>query len=126
MTRNRKPVEIHELNGSYNKNPQRRLPPPPKSNQPAGDPPEHLDQIEAVIWHEALRLVPHGVITEADRYMLALFCQLEKKARKGSLTAIERGQMISLLARMGMTPADRSRISPVPAGRKDDEFAEFA
>ena len=67
MGRPRKPTEIHELNGSYAKNPQRRTPAPPKSNHAIGDPPEHLGEIEADIWPEARFLIPDGVMTAADR-----------------------------------------------------------
>ena len=67
-----KPTEILELNGAFKKNPKRRRPVGPKSKDGIGEPPAHLDATEKQIWAELIQNAPQGVLTSADRVILAL------------------------------------------------------
>jgi phage terminase small subunit len=108
-----KPTEILELNGSFQKNPKRRRPVAPKSKDEIGEPPAHLDPTEKQIWAELIQNAPQGVLTSADRVILALACQLESKARTRTISDAQRNQLIKILSLFGFTPADRSRITAV-------------
>ncbi len=120
-----KPTEILELNGSFQKNPQRRRPVGPKSKDGIGEPPAHLDATEKQIWAELVQNAPQGVLTSADRVILALACQLESKARTRTISDAQRNQLIKILSLFGFTPADRSRITAVETKDETDLFAKF-
>ena len=107
----RKPVEILELKGAYKKDPQRRRPPSPKSAKAIGDPPDHLDEAEKTIWFEIIGISAPGVLVSSDRLVLARLCQLERKVRERTARDTETGQHLKVLALLGLTPADRSRIA---------------
>ena len=60
--------ELLQLAGSYrpNRHAQRRA--APKSTEPVGDPPPHLAEDEATVWHEFVRDAVPGVLTGYDRW----------------------------------------------------------
>jgi phage terminase small subunit len=120
-----KPTKILELNGAFQKNPTRRRPVGPKSKDGIGEPPAHLDATEKQIWAELIQNAPDGVLTSADRVILALACQLEAKARTRTISDAQRNQLIKCLSLFGFTPADRSRITVVETKDETDPFAKF-
>jgi len=123
----RKPSAILEASGAFGKNPNRRRPHEPRSNQPVGDPPAYLSPTEREIWAAIVFDCPAGVLTAADRWVLAMACQLQALAQARTIKGVERQQLISCLARFGMTPSDRARVSVAPsASEQDDPFSEFA
>ena len=90
-----------------------------------GEPPAHLDATEKQIWAELIQNAPDGVLTSADRVILALACQLEAKARTRTISDAQRNQLIKCLSLFGFTPADRSRITAVETKDEIDPFAKF-
>jgi phage terminase small subunit len=116
---------ILEASGAFDHDPKRRRK-DLQSNHPIGNPPDWLSEGEADIWRDIVLKAPEGLFTEPDGFMLSLFCQLMNRAKEGTIAAIERGQLIRLMASMGLTPADRSRISALPDKEKENPFAEFA
>ena len=112
----RKPTELLELSGAFEKNPQRRRPIGPKSERPVGDPPPHLAPDEAAAWREFCRDAPAGVLTSGDRWALEATVRLIAKGRRPEgLLAAELGHLRALLGEMGATPASRSRVLPAGA-----------
>lgn len=141
MGRTPKPTAIHEINGAFDHNPQRRdaREHEPVPSGPLGDPPACLDETEAAIWHELEGMVPAGVLTNADRLLLEITCRLMKVERKGGrhipknegqvfepMKSSERSQLIQCLSRMGLTPADRTRLIAPTSGKTKDPFAALA
>lgn len=122
--RPRKPVEMLEASGAFQKNPQRRRPPAPKSNRPIGDTPTYLDEEEQRVFEELVADIPTGVTTAPDRYALGLLAMLETKKRRRTLTGYELSSLLKLFSLFGITPSDRSRIAIVPES-DSNPFDEF-
>ena len=96
----------------------------PENINPIGEPPEWLNKIESVCWRKLAQESITGVLGEADRTWLELACELYAKKLNGEISATERGQLITLLAKIGLNPSDRSNINiPVPKtkNRFDDD-----
>jgi hypothetical protein len=111
MGRPRKPTAVLELTGAFRKNPQRKRTDPPATG-PLGDPPEHFTPEQAVVWHELAAVSPRGVLTRSDRLLVEIAVVLMLRVRKQG-PRMRRGELnvlISVLSRMGMSPADRLRV----------------
>ena len=81
---------------------------------PVGNPPKHLSPDLKTIWYEIRSQIPPGVLGNTDRLIVEVLCRLTCKMRKETITTGETSQMINCLARLGMTPADRSRAQVIP------------
>jgi len=152
MSRPRKPSALLELSGAYRKNPSRRRPPAPEPAGPLGDPPERLQGEARMFWYEIVNALAAGVLTCADRWCVELAAMTMAKAvripdpavvlelaRAAELSAEETKTQIrqqamtgahwtllrSLLGAMGMTPADRSKLS-IPAEKPKNKFEDLA
>jgi phage terminase small subunit len=121
-----------ERSGAFDHDPQRRE---ARENEPVpagplGEPPEYLTETQKAIWHELAEQVPAGVLTIADRILVEITVKLIARLRDPNerLKAAETNQIIACLARMGLTPADRSKISAKPKHREqaDDTFGRLA
>lgn len=109
--------------------------------------PSTLDSRAKSAWHRLAKiLVPMGVLTVADRDSFALLCKLLSDERKLELEANHlslgsndwkrvyvalagvRKQLSQMFARFGMTPADRTRVTPEkrpPQTKKGKGKGEF-
>ncbi len=58
---------------------------------------------------------PAGVLTNCDRWAFEVLVCLMAKFRKGQAKVGELSQILNLLARMGLTPADRNRVAVTPS-----------
>ncbi len=123
MPAHRKPVELLELAGTFRDNPKRRRAIGPKSDRELGRPPAYLSSAEKAVWTEIASIVPAGLLTSGDRIAVELLARLVSKMRLDWLNGSELGILTGLLARMGMSPADRSRVSAAPP--KDASDAEW-
>lgn len=138
MGRTPKPTALHEASGAFDHDPQRKAARAgePIPTGPLGEPYETLTDLEKSIWHELANNAAPGVLTIADRILVELTCRLLARDRdpilrvKNPLKASERQQIISCLAQMGMTPAQRSKLSVKnPRGTDapaDDTFSQLA
>ncbi len=123
MARTRKPTAIHEANRTFEHNPDRgrARENEPVPDGPIGNPPEYFDEIQKKIWAEVVQQCPFGVLTIADRMIVEIYCSLVGRFRSGeTLKAAEYNLIISILSRMGLTPADRSKIN-VPTKESKQE-----
>ncbi len=152
MARPRKPSAILELNGAFDHNPQRRRPNEPKESRPLGEPPGRLPVEIRAFWKEIESIVPAGVLKISDRWAVELAARLMYKAVTGpnipailelaktaemdvaeirkliqsqEIGSAELSTLRSLLSALGMTPADRSKLS-VPTEKPKNRFAELA
>jgi hypothetical protein len=129
MGRPRKPTKALELSGAYEKHPERKADRAhePKPEGPIGSPPaEFLIEYPnsgylksgrlLALWNELIALAPPGVLTSADRWHVEIVCRLMEKQRYGSLKGTELSQLSMLLGKMGLNPADRSKVSVLPLG----------
>jgi hypothetical protein len=109
---------VLERRGAFKHDPQRKRDrlDEPKPAAELGEPPEYFTEELIAIWDELAGVCPAGVLTNADRWLVELACQLMLKFRtvglipKVGMTGAELCQLITCLSRMGMTPADRSRV----------------
>lgn len=137
MARPKKPELEKELTGAYKKNPQRRPPntPPATFDLSAntvvsatgpGAPPEHLNAAERSAWFEIVNATFPGVVGISDRIALEIMAKLLVESRTEFLLmqGARLSRLETLLARFGMTPADRQRINIGPQKPKN-KFADL-
>jgi len=122
MSRPRTPTAILEARGSFVHNPGRKA---ARANEPMpngqlGRPPEHLTDDEKRFWRELTRLAPPGVLTNSDRWFVEMTVRLMARVRHGTARTMEFGQLVQCLAKMGLSPADRSRVSAVPLPTEEE------
>lgn len=126
MPRPRKPTRLHELSGAFAHDPKRKQ---ARANepQPAGDlgpAPKHLAVGEKRIWRELAAMAPAGVLFDSDRWAVEIACHLMAKLRSGDIKPQESSILLSTLSRLGLTPADRSKIQAAPR-QPADPFETF-
>lgn len=71
-------------------------------------------------------MLPAGVLAKSDRSALEIACRLVRKVFHDSINGAELSTLNSLLARLGMTPADRSNVSVPKQPEEPDEIAALA
>lgn len=126
MARPRKPTAVLELTGAFQKDPQRKRPNEPKPTGSLGEPPVDFDEYLKALWQDLVRMVPAGVLTNADRWLVELACRTMRQVKKGEALAAEKNLLLSCLSRMGLTPADRSKIAAQPQKEELDDLAQLA
>src|SRR5690606_38282335 len=127
MARVPQPREVAELKGATRHNPQRYRTEPAKSSLPLGAAPEGFAGAELRAWVELETYAAAGVLTAAERPLLELTCRLmaEMRTNFAQMPSARITALISCLARLGLTPADRQKVG-MPKGEKErDPFADF-
>lgn len=121
MARNAKPTAIHELNGSYRKDPQRRRTDEPQPKAGVGPSPETVSSDWRECWDELVDCCCPGVLGDSDRIWLERAAKLLAKSRDegAKWTQAEESSLQTYLARMGMSPSDRAKITAKPNDKKD-------
>lgn len=76
-----------------------------------GSPPLYFNVIQAELWKDLVAVVPDGVLTAGDTYIVELTVLLIEKLRTGEIKPVEIGHLRASLASMGLTPADRTRVN---------------
>ena len=120
--------EQAELTGAWEKDPQRRRPKPPKSNNPLGKCPDYLNAQEKKCWRELVAYAIPGTLTEADRWICETACVLMARLRSDSAgcNATQITALVNTIGRLGMTPVDRARLGGAPPEDKQKSpFSEF-
>lgn len=130
MGRPRTPTNVLDARGAFKKNPQRGAAREnePEPNGDIGEPPQGitLDQHEA--WKEIVACAPEGVLCKADRIALRVAATLyaEFIRNPADMPAARIARLDSILARFGMTPADRSKVGAPKGGKpKGNAFSSF-
>ena len=133
MPQPRKPTRLLELSGQLRHNKKRyagRLN-EPQASGPLGDPPERLSADEKAAWLELEQIAPAGVLTKADRWLVEICAGIMASLRRGGIgrEGVTNGEVSLLMAglrSMGLTPADRSRVSVPKEAEEDNPFTELA
>lgn len=125
MGRHRQPDALAEIKGATRANPQRYRNTVPKCDKPFGEPPKHLSKEARKAWHEIEAGCIPGVLTGADRFLVETAATLLAQMRKcpDEFPAAKLGHLIGSLARLGMTPTDRSRLDAATAPASSNPFA---
>jgi hypothetical protein len=127
MARPRKPTNVLTLTGAFKQNPQRAAARQgePEPTGAIGDPPDRLTAAERQCWVELVSLSHEGVLCRADRPFLEYGARVCAQVRAAADIDAKMGiRLETVLSKLGMTPADRSRVSalkPVPV----NPFAKF-
>jgi hypothetical protein len=127
MGRPRKSTAEHVLSGAFERHPERKAERAnePKPDGPLGEPPACFDpqsrtgQLLICIWHELIAQAPAGVLTSADRLWVELACRALHLTRTGCAKSADRNLLLALLGRMGMNPADRSKVNIAPGNAQN-------
>jgi hypothetical protein len=126
MPRSQTPYAIAEATGAAEHNPKRykarKVAPQPEGV--LGDPPNYFDEQLGDMWREIANYAPPGVLTSADRFLVEITSKLLHRFRSlhpdDKLSPVELGHLRSCLGSMGLTPADRGRVtSAKPQQQKD-------
>jgi hypothetical protein len=128
MPQRRVSTKVLKERGAYLRNPKRAVARArePKYTGPLGDPPEKMSAAHKALWAELSAIVPEGVAEKSDRWMFEVLVCLMADFRKGVARGGEVSQLLNLLAKLGMTPADRSRVAAnTPPSPQKDKWAEF-
>jgi hypothetical protein len=128
MARPRKPTAVLELTGAFKHDPKRNSARQnePAPNGPIGDVPLHFDKKLTALWYELIATAPAGVLTRADRWTVEVACRMMRMVRDGMFGAAEVNVLMRCLARMGLTPADRSHVAVPKQAEAQDEFSALA
>lgn len=145
------PTALRLLNGNPGKRAMNHN--EPKLPPAVPDPPAHLSKIARDEWRRLVVVLQGaGMLTNADRTCLAMYCQVygrwvtaeRKVSRQGTVVKTKTGypiqnpqlavatrafeQLRSLMGELGLSPASRSRINAdgPPPGANPDEDRFFA
>jgi hypothetical protein len=131
MPRPRKPTEVLKFRGAFKEHAARER---KREHEPApvgvvGEPPDHLPENVAAAWRDLVRDAHAGVLCEADRefmaYAATIVAATRELSRQGIVDVKLGVRFEAVIARLGMSPADRSRVSAAPGKPAADPLAEF-
>lgn len=127
MARPNHPTALHEIKGSYTKNPQRRKRGEPRPKGGIGPAPDWMPEAERKIWDELVGIVPPGVLGDSDRWAVERAVRLMYLARyePDEFSGNREGHLLSYLSRMGLTPSDRSKITVTGTDDKENPAEKF-
>jgi phage terminase small subunit len=98
----------------------------PKASAPIGDAPSHLSDEQKALWNELVSISLPDVLANADRWHLEMTVRLMDRLRSGTASDNNFTSLRQCLAALGMTPADRSRVSAAtPQKKVDDEWNDL-
>lgn len=122
MPAHRKPTTLLEASGALAHDPKRHAHrvTEPKPTEALGPAPKHFTPAQKKIWKELVSIAPKGVLFHCDRWVVETACLLMERLRSSSFNTSDIAQLRSCLATLGMTPADRSRVSAA----NDDKQAQ--
>jgi len=81
---------------------------------PVGRPPAHLQAAEKAAWAELVRVAHSGLLTRSDRVILEIAAKLIVRMRTSDAKTSEFNALLSVLAKLGMTPAARLKMNLQP------------
>lgn len=115
MPKPRTPSAVLEARGSFDHNPDRRR---EDFDSGAFDKlaPEYFNGAQVEAWDEIVRLLPTSVLQATDRLAVELTARLIARFRSqddADVSMAQVAQIRTALASLGMTPADRSRVTAI-------------
>jgi phage terminase small subunit len=126
MARHPQARELAELKGATRVHPERYRKEPPKAELALGNAPDHLSVSARACWFEISTYAPKGVLTGAERIPLEALSNLLAEYREDprEFAVGKYTHLIGLLARFGMTPADRQKLG-TEKSKDENAFDEF-
>lgn len=131
MPRPQTPIDIAEATGALEHN-KKRFKARKEAPQPQGElgeSPNHFGDIDRDLWTEVAGMTAPGVLTSADRILVEITVGLLRRLRGikrhggewvEPLKPVELGHLRACLGSMGLTPADRGRVTGSNAKKQDD------
>lgn len=129
MARPRKPSNVLELKGSFKVHPERKA---ARANEPdpvgdIGEAPDRLSEFERECWNELVSSAHAGVLCASDRLFVEYGARVLAQLRNATEIDPKLGiRFETVCGRLGMTPADRSRVSAIKPKEEESPYAEFA
>lgn len=130
MGRPRTPSNVLALRGAHKKHPERAR---ERANEPEasgdiGPAPESLSPEAKACWDEIVRVAHAGTLSSGDRLVVEYGAQLlaTLRAAKWDVPSALLARWEGFLSKLGMTPADRSRVSVGKPKEEADPLDEFA
>ena len=125
--RPRKPTQLHVVQGTGRKCRMEKRKNEPRPDGEVGNPPAFLTKKQQAAWRELVGNSAAGVLTISDRVTLEMAaCLLAEYRRKPDAMPATRMTLLErILAKLGMNPADRSRISVTSPEKGENPFAEL-
>ena len=124
MGRHKLPSNVKKLKNTYREH--RENKDEPISEEPLGNAPDCLDDKQKQVWFELSEITPEGVLTDADRIIVEIATRMLTTLRTmGKLSVGEMGHLIGCLARMGLTPVDRAKISVKKTKTEESPWEKF-
>ena len=127
MAKPRTPTRVLEARGASRKNPQRRRE-EPEVDSPLGSPPSDFTPAQAAAWFEIAEIAPPGVLTGADRIAVEIGASLLAMfgADRDGFPPSKLLRLDVMLSKLGLSPADRSKIGlPIKKRSERNPFADL-
>lgn len=129
MPRRRLPDNVVALRGTLRKNPQRaRARRSPAAPGALGEPPAFFTPKERAAWAMLAACAPEGTLGRRDEPLLILAARLYAEIQSRPIGKVPSSHLIrmeSMLARLGLSPADAGRVQPPPPENEPNEFDEL-
>jgi hypothetical protein len=126
MARPRTPTNVLAMRGSFKHDPQRKRE-DAAVNGDIGTPPPYFNARESVAWQEIVDNAPIGVLSSADRQIVEVLSRLIAECRESFIDfpVQKLARIESMLGKLGMTPADRSKVSGKKQDNNRNAFADL-
>lgn len=123
MAKHAQPREVAKLKGADKVHPERYRKKVPKSDSPVGSAPEGMSESARACWFELESYAIPGTLTWAERPMLEMAANLfaEYRAAPTEFAIGKYNPLIGMLARFGLSPADRQKLS-IDSPKEDDPY----
>ena len=125
----RKPSNVLALKGSFKKNPARGA---ERVNEPEpegviGDAPDYMDESEKACWKELVGMCHAGSLCAADKLIVEHGARVLAALRANSVYEDVKlmVRLEATLGKLGLTPADRSKVQVIKAEKVESPFAKF-
>lgn len=129
MARPRTPSNVLALKGSFAKNPDRGR---ARENEPVvtpgiGEPPPDMPPEVVACWVELVMLCADGVLSAVDRPFMEYAARVYWMIKQPGPVDLKAGvRFEAIIGKLGMSPADRSKVSvSKPPDAIEDPHAEF-
>ena len=126
MARPKTATAILELRGAFKKHPERKRPKEPKPSAPLNKrAPQHLKAHQQKTWRQLMKIVPPGVLMNADCLIVEIAACLLAEYRKDpdAMPTARITRLTTELGKLGLSPPDRAKLmvaEPDQPGEFDD------
>lgn len=120
----RLPSAVLEARGTFIKNPDRRRTDAISEGE-LGEAPDYFNPDQTQVWNEIKSQLPTGIAKSADRMWVEIASVLMLRFRTEKTHATNISLLMTALARLGMSPIDRSRCAMPVVKKTSNAFGEF-